>query len=448
MTGPVAGIKSLVLLACSVLLVTTLVRGQQTTGEGNTDTKEPKCLYVGAAISGNTITQPEIILRELTVRIGDSLTREKIEYMKSRIYSLGLFNRVDITYPPMDSTILIIDVDERWYLYPVPLFGIVDRDWSRWTYGGGIRHDNVRGRNERVYSELLFGYNPRASLRYSNPWIFGEDQYYYETGFSYSRIQNKSALTHPDEPDYVEKHFALSATLGKRFTTFQSMWINVGFQYVDVSDFQTGRTASMQGIDRFLSVTVGAKYDTRDLAEYPSQGVYGVGTISRMGIGFGAVDMMMYYLDLRGYQQIGRGICLAGRLFTGLVSGPAIPDYEHFFFGFGERMRGRFQERQEGENIFGAFTELRVPVVAPFYLHVPQVPVSQFATWKLGLYATLFVDTGSLWNRNAHPDWNDMPYGYGAGLNFLLPYSMVFRIDRAWNERGHGEWIFDLFAAF
>jgi hemolysin activation/secretion protein len=102
----------------------------------------------------------------------------------------------------------------------------------------------------------------------------------------------------------------------------------------------------------------------------------------------------------------------------------------------------------EGENIFGFMTELRIPIVPRWYVTIPQIPIRQFATWRLGLYATLFYDAGTVWYRSQRPEWEHMRSGYGAGLNFLLPYSVVIRLDRAWDEYGRGEWIFDLGVAF
>ena len=34
--------------------------------------------------------------------------------------------------------------------------------------------------------------------------------------------------------------------------------------------------------------------------------------------------------------------------------------------------------------------------------------------------------------------------GYGAGLDFILPYSLMVRVSYAFNDRGQGEFIFDL----
>lgn len=215
-----------------------------------------------------------------------------------------------------------------------------------------------------------------------------------------------------------------------------------------MTENRTGRTLSPLGIDRYLSFSLGAKHDTRNLTEYATSGIFGGAAIAKKGIGFGDVDMMAYAVDLRIYQPLYEELSLALRAFTQLSSGPAIPNYEHFFFGFSERQRGHFEEEREGENLAGFFAELRIPIVPRFYLHVPEIPIKQFRTWKLGLFAALFFDSGIVWNKPDRPLRGRIPRGYGAGLHFLLPYGKVLRIDRAWNENGRGEWVVDVGASF
>jgi len=87
-------------------------------------------------IIGNEITEPEIILRELTFKTGDIVTEENLEYNKDRIYSLGIFTRVDLLINIEDNlNKLIIYVEESWYIYPIPFAELKDKDWDKISYG-------------------------------------------------------------------------------------------------------------------------------------------------------------------------------------------------------------------------------------------------------------------------------------------------------------------------
>lgn len=408
----------------------------------------PNQIISAVGVLGNELTKTEVILRELTLQVGDTIDVAELEYSKNRIYSLGLFNRVDITWPPIDSTVLIIEVDERWYLYPVPMFGIVERNWDNWYYGLGVKHDNFRGRNEKLFAGFVLGYNPWVSLSYVNPWIFGDEHMFMESNFAWSRVVNKSRISQGEGPNFDEIRYKLHQGFGKRIDQFHSAWITASYNYVEVTDKRAGRTLSDAGIDRYLTVGAGARHDTRDLAEYPTSGIFGMANIMKKGVWFGYVDFMQWSFDVRVYQLLPAGVSLGLRTFAVISSGPTVPNYEHVFFGFSERIRGHFQTELEGENAAGAFAELRIPIIPRLYIHVPEVPVRQFRTWKLGLYAALFADAGMVWDRKQRPDLTTASKGYGAGLHFLLPYSTVFRIDRAWDEAGRGQWIFDVGASF
>jgi outer membrane protein assembly factor BamA len=399
-------------------------------------------------VVGNEITKSDIILRELTMGVGDTVDVEEVEYSKKRIYSLGLFNRVDISWPPIDSTVLIIEVDERWYLYPVPMAGIVERNWDNWYFGLGVKHDNFRGWNEKLFAGFVLGYNPWVSVSYVNPWIFGDQQMFMESSVSWTRVVNKSRISQGDGPNFKEIRYRLYQVFGKRLDAFRSVWLTGAFNYVEVTDKLAGRTLSPAGIDRYITLSAGGRHDTRDLAEYPVQGVYGVVSVAKKGIGFGDVDMVTWAFDARVYQELYAGLSLGLRAYTALSSGPAVPNYEHVYFGFSERIRGHFHKEMEGENAAALFAELRIPVIPRMYLYVPQAPFRQFRTWKLGLYAAVFADAGMVWDRRDRPDVAGASRGYGVGLHFLLPYSNVFRIDRAWDEAGRGQWIFDIGASF
>jgi len=294
----------------------------------------------------------------------------------------------------------------------------------------------------------VLGYNPWVSLSYTNPWIFSNEHMFMESALSWSSVVNKSRISQGEGPNFDEIRYRVHQGFGKRFDNFRSAWITADFNYVEVTDKRAGRTLSPGGIDRYVSLGIGGRHDTRNLGEYPTQGVYGMVNVVKKGVGFGVVDMVSYAADARVYQNVYGGVSLGARVFTVLSSGPEIPNYEHVFFGFSERLRGHFEEELEGENAAAAFVELRIPIVPQMYMNFPFIPIRQFRTWKLGLYAAVFADAGMVWDRHERPDVSASARGYGAGLHFLLPYGTVFRIDRAWSETGRAQWIFDVGTSF
>ena len=77
-------------------------------------------------IIGNEITKDNVILRELVIHRGDVPSESKMQESYQRLMNLLLFNRVQMNIYPHDekSLVLIIEVTERLYFYPVPILTI------------------------------------------------------------------------------------------------------------------------------------------------------------------------------------------------------------------------------------------------------------------------------------------------------------------------------------
>src|SRR5574338_581480 len=102
-------------------------------------------------IVGNETTEDFIILKELNFSVGDTLTPVVAEYCRERVYSLGIFNLVNV-YPETIGThnYAIIVVEEGWYIYPVPFLEVRDNDWRKISYGAILVVKNFRGRNQTI----------------------------------------------------------------------------------------------------------------------------------------------------------------------------------------------------------------------------------------------------------------------------------------------------------
>ncbi|MBP1654282.1 MAG: hypothetical protein H6Q28_838, partial [Bacteroidetes bacterium] len=109
------------------------------------------------------------------------------------------------------------------------------------------------------------------------------------------------------------------------------------------------------------------------------------------------------------------------------------------------RVRGYFNDVFEGENVFLGTLEFRIPIIAPTVLHLKGLPIPQeFAFWRVGLGLTVFGDAGTTWLRGDDLTYSSLRSGYGAGVDFILPYSLMVRLSYAINDRGEGEFILDL----
>ncbi len=398
-------------------------------------------------ISGNEETKEFVILREMTMRRDSLITHEAVAYDRNRIYSLGLFNKVEIEVEPISGELanLNINVHERWYIYPYPIFGLRDRDWSKIYYGLGLAHINFRGRNEKVSASFALGYDPWIALSYRNPFLEESGTHFLEGRFVYNKVRNKSLELQQQYGEFDEQHFLFSSTVGKRFGIQHTVWVNLGYRIIDIPVDTISVTKT--GTDKFLQGTAGYSYDTRDLHEYPAYGTFAAISITKFGIPSATIDFSHFNFDFRRYIPFSSDIILTGRLFGVLTAGNQQPVYEHVYFGYGERIRGHFREVFEGDNLFGVSSELHYTLLQPKYLKVDFLP-KEFSLWRFGVTAAAFADAGTVWYREQRAIPSTLPSGYGFGLHFLLPYSFVVRTEVAWNEFGKSEFIFDLGASF
>jgi outer membrane protein assembly factor BamA len=385
----------------------------------------------------------------MTLKRGDYITRSLIEYDENRIYSLGLFNRVQINIVPgADSTaVLSVAVSERWYVFPFPIVGIKDRDWSKWYYGFGVIHTNFRGRGEKIFATAVFGYDPSFRLTYRNPFLNEAGTDFLELSLGYNRVRNRSLYVQSSKTDFDEIHWNGALTLGKRFALNHTLWVMGGYESVATPDAIPPTTFSPSGTDQYPIFSLGYGYDSRDLKEYPNFGSSVRVTATKYGVFGAAYDMVRYAVDLRKFVPLATRLVLGGRTFTDLAAGGPSPTYNHVFYGYGERIRGHFQEVNEGENIMGASVELRYLLFNPIYPKVDFLP-AEFSVWRFAIALTAFGDAGTVWFRGTPLALDRFLKGYGGGINFLLPYSIVVRAEYGFNEVRRGEFIIDVGASF
>ncbi len=399
-------------------------------------------------ITGNDKTKAFVILREMSLRPGEQITQERLDYDRERIYSLRLFNRVQVravAWAPGKAKI-VVDVNERWYIFPFPILGVRDRDWSKVFYGAGAVHSNFRGRNEKLFASVVLGYDPSFTLFYRNSFLDEDGNYFMDARTSYSRIRNRSPQVERLFGGYEERHFSVITNVGRRIGRHHSVWLSAGYRLIHVPNKELITTISGDGRDQFPLAGAGYMYDTRDLQEYPSRGTMIGVSFTKYGAPGRDLDFFRFGTDVRHFIPLPGGLTLGARLFTDQSGGKRIPVYSRVYFGYGERIRGHFDIVAEGENLAGATAELHIPLLEPRYLKLDLLP-DGFNLWRFGVGTAIFADAGTVWFRDGAFSAGNLAKGYGGGIHFLLPYSAVLRVEYAWNQWRKGELIIDLGAA-
>ena len=139
-----------------------------TTSESITSNNEKPFVVRNIVIEGNRVTRPNIILREIPFRAGDvyllqDLVRQ-FEVARKQLMNTSLFHEVIIALKSFEgyNIDIVVQVRERWYIFPVPYFKPIDRNLNQWlveqkaslnrvNYGCKLLYNNFTGRNDKKW---------------------------------------------------------------------------------------------------------------------------------------------------------------------------------------------------------------------------------------------------------------------------------------------------------
>jgi len=404
-------------------------------------------------IRGNKITEDFIIRRELTFHEGDSLTASKAAYNSDRVYSLGLFDHVKINPEVRDSvTYAMVDVDEAWYIWPIPFLDVKNGDWNKISFGIDMLIKNFRGMNETVRVDFGLGYDPSVSLSYTIPVIKANSNISLTTALSYSNVQNESKIAEAQYgSSFSQKMLNAQIILGDRFSLFHYVQITGGFNYIETPFYvpNSNINASDQRIDHLFYLGTGYTYDTRDLAQFPLKGILGTANVLDKGLGYQNINYQVYTIDFREYRRIVWDLYGKWRFVTRLTSGKIIPSYDVSFLGYGDRVRG-YSNVEEGNNYYLSSLEFYHPLIKDVNINLDFIPIvpPQLLSYRVALYTEVFGDVGTATQRGRTVGINDFESGYGFGLTLLvLPYN-ILRVEMAFNNFAKSELLVNLGISF
>ena len=304
-------------------------------------------------IVGNDQTEDFIILRELTVAAGDTLNPVLAEYNRERVYSLNIFNVVKLQPFELNGlNYLLITIEESWYIYPLPFITLKDRDWSKVSYGVAVLIANFRGRNETLRGRLSLGYDPSLTFSYANPNLERNLDLFSNLELGLSTVNNRSETAEElAGEDFEHKFYFTKLTLGKRFGLFHRFAISAGYDYIETPFYIEGISASNERIDRTVILGASYNYDTRDLRQYASNGLFAFASFELKGMGINDIKYHIAYIDYREYRPIIGSLVLKWRFSTRLTNGK-VPYYDYSYLGLNQRIRGHWNEQEEGNDLF------------------------------------------------------------------------------------------------
>lgn len=454
------------LILCYILLLFSSGSIAQETDLVTSDTTS-KFTIGHITIIGNKITKERIIYRELTFEKGntiDTLSLSKIfKRSEENLFNTSLFNSVHISWLTEASNInVFIILTERWYIFPLPVFEIAernfnvwwrDKDYSRVIYGGVLTWNNFRGRNEVLAITARFGYTQRFSFYYSIPYINSGQKSGITLGASYSRNHQSSVNTignkilyYKDEELFSKKEYGASIAYTYRPDLYHTHLVETGYRHSSVLDtvvklnndyFTSGSSEINFSILRYFF-----KSDHRDIAVYPLKGYYLDFEIVKNGFSFLNDDIDYAYVSghVKKFWPLEKRLYFGTGVTAKYTAGNNIPYYLSRGLGYGrDFLRGYEFYVMDGQNFVLLKSNLKFELIPKKEFHAGIIPLNKFSTIPYAFYLNLYADGGYVNDENLdkfNPLNKEWQIGYGAGIDFVTYYDVVLRFEYSLNKLG------------
>lgn len=403
-------------------------------------------------ISGNKITEPYVILEELTFDRGDTISRKDLDFNRERIYSLGIFTRVELLIEPnYPYSNISINIEESWYIWPIPFVDLKDKDFNKIVYGIDLSVNNFRGKNESLGFRFATGYDTEFKIRYNVPRLLKKEKVFMNLEMSYSKSTNKSEIaSNILGKEFDQRVGVAQIAVGKRIDLFDYITAFGGFQYFETPEYiKSISLREGERIDRVYYLGAQYLYDSRDLAQFPMQGRWGLINFVSKGLSINEVNYNILHIDYREFWPVWKDLNAKWRIASRHTFGNVIPYYEYSFLGYSDRVRGHYFEKTEGNTMVLSSIEVRYPILKELNIQFdfPILPKELF-TYRVAIYAQIFADAGLTKFRGEPFLLSSLQKGWGFGLTFLvLPYNLG-RIEVGFDEKFRSQFILDIGVSF
>ncbi|OEJ99957.1 POTRA domain-containing protein [Roseivirga misakiensis] len=431
-------------------------------------------------ITGNNKTRTEIILREVDFKEGEKLKlkdfAQKVLLDQQKLTNTRLFVFVEIVPLFMSDTEVdvLIRLQERWYIFPLPVFKLADRNFTEWwvnqnrdfgrvNYGAQLIHTNLTGRNDKLRVRAQFGFAKQYSLSYSIPYINNAQTI--GLGFSTNFTTNKTVgvqsrghrLEFVESDNVIRRSFGISGTITYRPSFYTRHSVSLGYGRSSVDDLILNLNANYhtdsQNIQKYLRLSYVFGVDKRDYIAYPLTGSNFSFQATKFGLGIANnLDLFTARISYAKYFDLKKGFYLATRTEAFKNFSSDIPYLIRSGFGYRpDFIRGYERFVVESNALISHRSALRLKVLDGVQELSRRSLINQFRTLPYAFYIKVFIDTGYTGNPLPNTEnnfFNNQFLGsIGLGVDLVTYYDFVFRLEYSVNKQGNTGLFFNFKAA-
>jgi outer membrane protein assembly factor BamA len=416
------------------------------------------------AITGNAKTKPDIILREVPLQVDGRYTLAQIvdqfQITKQQLMNTTLFRNVVVSLKSLQgyNAYISIDVEERWYVYPIPFVRAVDKSFHQWwsetdrsmnrvNYGVRVSHKNFTGRNDQLNLRYMNGYTKQVAVEYHGLFLDRQLKWSTSAGFEYGKNKEVNYITLDDKrvpikdnDKFLRSYVHSFVELSYRPAIKTRHTFNLSFNYENVDDtiYKLNPAFSDHHNNiHYPELSYRMTYFDVDFIPYPTKGYAAEITLRRAGF-YHPVNLWQatvkgsatwpvgdrYFFNLRG---------------VGTVKLPFKQPYisKRFLENGDQYMQG--YEYYAIDGVAGGYAKaiLSRPILNTF-ISIPSQRFKRLNHIPLKLYAKAFVNTGYVYDPEpGHNEFsNRMLYSGGIGLDIVTLTDFVIKIEWSFNHLG------------
>ncbi|SUZ50924.1 uncharacterized protein METZ01_LOCUS3778 [marine metagenome] len=411
-------------------------------------------------ILGNKKTKENIILRELTLKEGIIISKDKfistIEEDKRKVINTDLFYEVEfkIEIIKENHVIIIINVLESIYWVPIIIFELSDRNFNDWwenfnhdfnriNYGLGFAHYNISGRADEFEVLLRLGFIKQFQTSYYIPYITKKQKGGLYIGFDYIDYNHLEY----NSINYIPIFYKSKNSLLKELSTsieysHRESFYNYHYFELEYNNIILNDTLSLINDNYFYgnriknSFNINYEFDRdfRDIKNYPLNGFRLNIQIEKTGIGiFNDINKWKASIYYSKYFEFKKQFYYS---FT-LLSYFSSKNQPYYLYENTDQLRGYEKYLIHGHSNLIYKNTLKKRIVSKNF-NIEKMKFRKFKNIPINIYLKMFFDSGYVWkysNKNQNINLNNKYlHSFGIGLDFVTIKNLYITTELSRNS--------------
>lgn len=422
-------------------------------------------LIADITVHGNKKTKPYIIEREVPFKQGQYIRRNELEKQlviaKQQVLNTALFTQASVyVYSQQSGLVFInIDVKERWYLFPLPYFKLVDRNFNQWfveqkaslnrtNYGIKFMQNNVSGRNDKLAVNLIAGYSNQVQIKYEQPFADKSLTKGFSLGFNFSRQRELNyGSAYSKQSFFKLNQFVIQSMRAEAAYLYRPAIktrhsIKLAYVSSKVNDTVIALNPHYFGNNQksisYPELSYNIQYFNADYNAYPTKGFIGDASIIRKG----GINKNMNLTQFQYHANLTIPVAKKMQLYLQSAGILKLPFNQPFInqqlFGYGDAyLRGLEYYITDGTAGLMGRATIRKEVFSTT-LRTP-ASVKKEVSIPFRFFIKAGEDIGYTYNKNPGTSIlsNRFLYTECVGLDIVIPsYDIVFKLEYSFNQLG------------